>query len=953
MKKYILLLLLITSNLTYSEEIKIQKKLNFSNEKIKLSGRILEKINDKEVGLGYAYVSIPEYSIATTTDANGYFTLNNVTTGKVNLRIQYVGMVEINETVDVKKDLELKYIMVPLNFKLKEVVVTAKSSSSGQSTASDISRSAIDHMQSTSLADIMALLPGGLSTNQDLNDAKQITIRNVFTPSSSIGVTNNDVSNINSFGTSIITNEAPVSNNANLQTMNPTVAGGTSPLSGGSAPAGGLDMRLLSTDNVESVEIIRGIPSVRYGDVLSGAVIINTKAGQMPMKVNAKVNPRTYEFSAASGYRLGARNGDLNVGLDYANNTNSIITSYKTYQRGNVKLLYSNRFFDCLTTNTSLGLLMGFDRLKKNPDDQKIQRQSEGNSVGTVFNTNGTLLLQKPWITNLKYVASASYTYKKSFASQVYSAAKSVYSETTTDGTVLTNKAGLTLSDSDGNPITNFYPAESGMYVRELDDSYIGAYNIVGKEVNIFAKLTGNLYKKIGNTSHNITMGVDFKTDGNEGDGKTFSPENPPYRNLSAVNATFRPRSYKDIPYVNQIGAFAEESFRYTLGERNLKITGGLRYDYMSVVKGILTPRINASLDIIPRILSIRGGYGVMAKAPSILYLHPENAYFEYINLNESGNKQIPDNDKLIITTTRVFDPQNNDLKIARNEKSEIGFDLKIGQAKIYVTGFYEQLKDGYSMSLTPNSFRPVTYKEYSRSNANSEIELTQSNPVLAKFYMPSNDLQSKTKGIEFDVDMGRFDAIRTSFSANGMWIRNSNTSNNYIYYDGQSSNSGASRTHIGLYNNEESNAQRFSTAMRATHNIPEIGFAITLTWQAIWDESQWYDVGDVALPVKYISKYDGKLYDFNASMVGTPEFDKIISPTSIISNSHYIKEEYPKAHTFNINISKELGNYMRVSFFANNMFRNYPTIRSKRTPSQVLIREQGLFFGLELSLTL
>lgn len=62
--------------------------------------------------------------------------------------------------------------------------------------------------------------------------------------------------------------------------MSPTVLSGTetpASLAGGASPAGGTDVRSISTENIESIQIVRGIPSVEYGDLTSGAVIINTK----------------------------------------------------------------------------------------------------------------------------------------------------------------------------------------------------------------------------------------------------------------------------------------------------------------------------------------------------------------------------------------------------------------------------------------------------------------------------------------------------------------------------------------------------------------------------------------------------------------------------------------------------------------------------------------------------
>ena len=49
-----------------------------------------------------------------------------------------------------------------------------------------------------------------------------------------------------------------------------------------------------------------------------------------------------------------------------------------------------------------------------------------------------------------------------------------------------------------------------------------------------------------------------------------------------------------------------------------------MRYDHVSVAGGTFSPRVNASFDVIPHWLTIRGGYGITAKMPTLLYLYPE-----------------------------------------------------------------------------------------------------------------------------------------------------------------------------------------------------------------------------------------------------------------------------------------------------------------------------------------
>ena len=163
------------------------------------------------------------------------------------------------------------------SFYLKEVTVLATQNKAGKSTASNVSRQALDHLQTNSIKDIMQLLPGGEITNSSLSSSNTISLRTLSN--------GDDNSQMNSLGTSIIADGAPLSNNANFQTLAPSITGGAG------AAGTGVDLRKISTDNIESIEVIRGIPSAEYGDLTSGVVIIKSKAGKEPLRVRFKTNP--------------------------------------------------------------------------------------------------------------------------------------------------------------------------------------------------------------------------------------------------------------------------------------------------------------------------------------------------------------------------------------------------------------------------------------------------------------------------------------------------------------------------------------------------------------------------------------------------------------------------------------------------------------------------------------
>ena len=903
---------------------------------VEVKGVVYEyDFDNKLMPLDFATISFPDYGIGTTTNNGGRYEVKNVPAGKARMMIQYLGKLTIDTLVTVSGNMTLNFTLKNEDFRLKEVTVTATNSRAGKSTASNISRQAMDHLQATSLYDLMALMPGGISSEPTLNNSQQINIRQVASSNSS-------EQDLNALGTAIIRDGAPISNNSNLSALNPTLNGGAAAIGGGASPSGGTDVRSISTENIESVEIIRGIPSVEYGDLTSGAVIIHTKAGREPLRVKAKANPNVYQISAGTGFDLGKKKGAINISGDYAYNVKDPKAGYQHYQRATAKVMYSNTFFgNKLRSNTSLDLKYGKDTHGRNPDDETTQTTSEGRDAGIAFNTNGTWNINKGWLQNLRYVASATYTDRQSFYETTYGSAATPYSMTMTDGAVLSNFAGKHIYDADGNEITNFGGMDAGNYATYLPTSYIGHYEIDSREVNAFAKLTATLFKQSGNVNNRILLGVDFKTDGNVGNGKSFLPDAIPLRNQTSKNSSQRPRRYKDIPFINQFGAFAEENFFWDINEHELKLQLGARYDHASVVGGILSPRLNASIDLIPRTLTLNGGYGITAKMPTLLYLYPENAYFEYVNIDERTNENIAEDERLLITTTKVYNTQNRNLKIARNHKAEVGLHLNVGKVTASVTAYQERLKHGYSLDNTFDSFNTFTFNEYSRDE-NGNLILSSSLPVLNSYYTPTNNLNVESKGVEFDVNIGRIDAIRTSFQLNGAWMRTKSWNNSYDFYD-DSGLAASSRQKVAIYapGAIKSYRQQFATTL--------------LTAQVVWNQSNWKTYGNDSIPVGYIS-LENKVTMFPEGKYTTIEQVKADGYEYMLqtpNHSNAIKESYNPYFCFNINVTKEIGDMLRVSFFANNMFRSYPRVESKRGPGTYYSLNNRFFFGLELSMTL
>lgn len=614
--------------------------------------------------------------------------------------------------------------------------------------------------------------------------------------------------------------------------------------------------------------------------------------------------------------------------------------------------MYSNRF-NKLSSNTSFDFSLGKDTRERNPDDERSQLETGARDIGLRFNTNGTWNIRKGWLSNVKYTLSGSYRDKHSYQKKLLGNAFAAYSMSNTDGAVLSNRPGQKVYDNEGRELTNIPDGEASLIATYLPNEYFSRYDIYGKEVNLFANLNASFSKTLGAVNNRILLGANFRSDGNLGDGKVYDPYNPPSRSLSSENSSPRPRKYSSIPFINQLSLYGEENLTWSIGERELLAQAGLRYDLVNS-KSIVTPRTNLSFDILPRKLWLRGGFGVTAKAPTTLYLYPENAYFDLVHFNSLNSSSVPENEQLFLSTTRVFNTRNRELKMAANQKAEIGLDLMVNRMRFSVTAYNEQLKNGYNLATTIDSYHLLDYIIYEEAAQNPgtipTLREKERHNIFVSHATPSNDGRSHNRGVEFDFDFGRIHAIRTSFVLNGAYMRSTDWSDGHSFSNRKNLNE--LERNVGIYEkgNEKYERERFTTTLRATHNIPSIGFVLTTTAQVSWLNKYWTSYGNDTTFVSYISREDGSVKPFDDSKRDDPEFAYLFETRS---PTRFIAESYFPVLLINFHLTKEIGENLKASFYANNMFNSRPLYESKRTPGSFTRLNIPMYFGFELALQL
>lgn len=871
--------------------------------------------------LPYTNITLEELGLKTQTNTEGKFIFSKIPTGTYTIQVQRIGYeagrsrLETKPTSSPTTD---SIVMRLANLNLEEIAVTARENQEGgEATRSTIDRMAIDHVQATSLADVMQLLPGKLAQNPALTSVNKVSLREINT------------SNSGSLGTALLINGVPISNNANMQFSN-SATGGVNASFATTAGAG-VDFRQLSADNIESVEVIRGIPSVRYGDLTSGAIIVKTRVGEMPLEIKTRVNPTLRQFFAGKGFALPHNSGVVNIDLDYTRAVSDQRYSSQTFNRYTSNLVHEK----IVGTDATFRLQTGFSysanigQKKVDPNDVSVISNKASDYSYRLYQ-NGTWETKRKFSRQLTYTVSLDYTHQKGFQESL---------------------------ESGGFPIV--YAMENGLNEATLVNGvYQSQLWIDGKPLNFFARVNNEFFLHMGPTQHRILMGAEWRTNDNFGDGKIYAEDTPP---SLATGVGTRPRSYKSIPGLHQLSLYAEDKISIPLAQRMLDIQLGLRYDniqpryiFDSRFAQVLSPRINASYDLSKQ-LRIRAGYGLAAKSPTLAYLYPQNAYFDAISLNHTSENVA---ERLVLVSTYVFPTVNEDLKMAVNHKKELGFTWHKNKQRIQVTGYHERTINAYDYQDDLSSYQILNvplYSVTSRPEGSKPVvseSPTAYNNYFVSFQRPTNGRELTNKGIEFDVDFGRIDALNTSIVINGAWM-NSKSTQQTFYMLKKSVISSQQRQRVGIYPaGRGKEDERLNSTIRLIHHIPSFRLIATLTAQTTWIDKNKY-LGYEKNAIGYLSLSDGSVNWLSEAEreALAPETDEDIILD--IADAYYITESWKPLWLFNFRLTKELSRNVQFSFFANNIFKHRPIESSNRYTNVYSQRNPALFFGLELQMKL
>ena len=499
-------------------------------------GTVLDEQTHK--ALDYATIQLfveKQFAYGGITDANGHFELLHIHPGTYRIIISYLGYDSTEKEIKVVGNTSDIFYLKPSNMALNEVVVTASESKRATS-ASIVDRTAMKHLQPSSFSDLMELVPGGKSADPQMGQANLIRIRET-----------GKTEDISSLGVGFYIDGIFQNTDANLQYM----PSSTSAVNATSTMSKGVDMRTIPTDNIEKVEIIRGIPSVAYGNVANGAVIIQRKTSESPLSARFKADKTSKLFSVGKGFRLDG-NGRyvLNTDLSYLDSKIDPRNSVKNYTRLTAsarldgKWLWNERN---IHWNLSTDYTGSFDDAKRDKD--ATVKEDSYKSDFSSFKMAGKWNLKfsnHSWIREIHAATSVSWQWEKMRETKSVS---------------LNRPAAIATQTETGE--------SDGIY---LPYNYVAQMEIDGKPLYVTVSARTHLAFPLGGLQNRMNLGVEWNYQKNLGKGQVFDVTRPISEGLST-----RPRRFKDIPGLQPFAFYAEEVLNLPVKRHKLAFTAGIR----------------------------------------------------------------------------------------------------------------------------------------------------------------------------------------------------------------------------------------------------------------------------------------------------------------------------------------------------------------------------------------
>ena len=868
------------------------------NEKLQLSISISGENQQKLKG-----VTVKSSQNSAVTDENGVATLV-LSEGKHHLKIIHSNYQEKELDVNLNSSKTLNFQLQPVD-KLEEIVIFSKEGK-GLTTKTTIDRKAMEHLQPSSFTDLMELLPGGLAKTPNLSVNNRPMLREnrgQFTYRTS-------EYNTTALGTQFMIDGNVINSNADMQVSLDNRQFGYSPEARETATTG-IDMRTISTNDIEKVEIIRGIPSASYGDLTSGVIKIERKIGESPLQARFKADGFSKQYYVGKGFKVN-NNWEISAGADFLDSKSNPTDDFENYQRMTASIRSKkkgNLWSNPLEWRSNIDFSSNIDSKKNDPD-------------------NGAPEIDKYKQTRTKISFSNNFIYslnKTSFFNKVILNTAIRQGFEKIDQTKLIQLSGprsFSLATEQGENVGVFPVLR-----------YVSDYATEGKPLDITAMFQTTGTRSTFGINHQYEAGLDWRYSKNNGRGLIYDMNSP----YAAEFSNSRPRPFNDIPASNLIAAFLGDQMSYAIDEHKFTLYTGLRFSkqlgidksYTISKKVFVEPRVNLQYNLphvminnFPLKTDITLGYGQFYKQPTLLMLYPNRKFWDYTQLNYYHNDA---QYRYVNFMTYVQNLENKALEAAKSIKKEIRLDLSYRNHNIFLTYFKEDMTNGFRQMLHTTLH---TYKQYDAS----QVDLSQWNngPNLAttpyverktnaNYSLTENGSATIKNGIEFGYTSPRIKAINTRFTLSGAYFKTQYRNSIPVIEQPTASIGPDGFPYYGIYQNDDGyvNSNMNYNLFVDTY-IPKLDLTISASFQGSFFDNNRNDQR-IAEPISYYG-IDGIIHPFTEADK-TDTYKQWLVRN--VSTSDNLAREYTFTFGANLKVTKSIYKDIRTSMFVTRIF-NY-----------------------------
>jgi TonB dependent receptor/CarboxypepD_reg-like domain/TonB-dependent Receptor Plug Domain len=869
--------------------------------------------------LGGATITVEGTDRTTRSDSLGRYTLRNVPPGPQVLHVRRLGYAPSRTPVTVPASgaLSIDIIVATSALQLDQLVVTADQTGRARGelgTASVIDRDAIANQIAASLQGILELIPGVPLQPPGLDATAQFSLRSLAQSGTggAGGVSGPSAADIASSGTLIVLDGIPLSNNANLQGVG--ARGEIAPAA--STAGGGIDLRRIPAATLERVEVIRGIPSARWGDLTQGAIIVDTRAAATSPEFAGRFDPRTAEGNLVGGRAFATERQALTVTGNLAETRSARTLSNASTLRGAGQIAYrmtsagtslrDGRPVPRLTLDARLDWWqLRFDSPER--VDIEVGRNSFQNDQGIRLGQRATLALGGGM---LQWTAAYDHADQLTRESKILSRPTTPFTDRLTEGRNI------------------------GSYI---EGPYRGEYSLAGAPRMVYSRLEWERQRR-GTVSAQVRAGMEARREWNAGDGYTFDIAKPPQ--ASPFNGTAgydRPRRFSTIAPLATSGVYLDSRFTARRGAMVADLQPGLRLETLheagwtdGVRSAQLQPRLTAQLAPRPWV-RLRAGIGVVSKAPTIAQLNPATQYYDLVNVN----RFTPDpRERLAVVTTFLRNPRNPDLGLSRARKQEIGFELDGGARRgaISVVWFDDRIRGAVTLRREPDTLRRARYALADTGIGTGRpgriIDPPIANEAVPIFLDRSvNGGTLGGRGAEFTVALPVIPQLRTRLEVSGAQITTDFTTDDRNY--GPANLLGTfqldtAARRVAYFEGVSTESKRAIVTWRLVHHQPDLGLIITTTLQQrLATSSRTLSARDALSFAGYLTR-DGVLTPVPVARRNDPEFADLRAARASVNSS---RSTSPDDWLMSLQIAKSFARNGRLSFYYYNVTDKFLTI--------------------------